>query len=319
MTKILYFGDSHIRGNNPCSRKDDYPNALKAKFCEITNLIKDKKIDCVLCGGDLFNSPDVSKAIISEYIKIFKQWKVPFLTVIGSHDYLGYQLNTILRSALGVLDAAEIVYILDKERGYRLTDKVTIKGIHHSYNLDLNPKNYFVKKDTNGILIEVVHGMVVDKPFFDEYTLIKDIKTEADVMLCAHYHPGWESQKVNNALFINPGSLGRVENIERVFPPSVVILDVGEQIDYEIIPLKCASPSETIFKNVTKLGSEMSEKILEFMKTLSNRTGDLERQDAKSLVLKIAKEEKVDEKVIEEAINIIDGVMFDESGIRTFN
>lgn len=314
MVKILYFQDSHIRGNNPCSRKDDYPDALRVKFQEITQLIKTNKIGCVICGGDLFNSPDVSKAIISEYIKVFKQWQIPFLTVVGSHDYFGYQPKTIPRTALGVLEAADIVHILDKEKGYDLGDKIIVKGIHHSYDLDTNPKNYFVEKDKEKciLLIEVVHGMVMDKPFFDEYTLIKDIKTEADLMLCGHFHPGWELQKVNDTLFINPGSLGRVENIERLNSPSIVILDIGEEINYEIVPLKCAVPSENIFKTVTKLGSEMSGKILEFMKTLSTKTENLERQDAKSLVLRIAKEEKVDKEVVEEAINIIDEAMFNE-------
>ena len=37
-----------------------------------------------------------------------------------------------------------------------------------------------------------------------------------------------------------------------------------------------------------------------------------EKHDAKSLVLKIAKEEKVDDKIIEEALVIIDEVMFND-------
>jgi DNA repair exonuclease SbcCD nuclease subunit len=315
--KILFFTDLHYRGNNPCSRIDDYPKTLQNKLQEIGQLIRNNKIAAVLNGGDLFHSPCPSLSLVNEIMGIFKSWNASIFSVLGSHEIIGYNYDTLYRTALGVLETSGVTCILNKEKGTivgeSLGRNVVVKGAHHSYNLDSNPKNYFVKKDNpSDVLIEVAHGMVVDKLFFDEYTLIKDIKTEADIFLSAHFHPGWEPQKINNTLFINPGSLGRVENIERKWLPSVVILDIEKDIDYEIVPLKCAEPSEKVFKNATKLGSEMSGRILEFMKTLSERTGNLERQDVKSLVLKIAKEESVDEEIVKEAINIIDEAMVNE-------
>lgn len=311
--KILFMNDSHIRGNNPVSRIDNYPESLRSKHKEIGQIIKDDNIDIVLHGGDIFHSPDASKSLISEYIKILKSWEVPIYCIAGSHDVIGYNEKTISRTALGVLIAADAMKLLGSIPT-EIHPGIFVVGINHSYRLDENSENYFVKKcDKDCILIEMVHGMVVDKPFFDDYTLIEDIKTEADIFLSGHFHLGWGPGKVNNTLFINPGSLGRVENTERVFPPSVCILNIeGKDIDYEIVPLKCVVPSEDVFKTVTKLGTETSEKILEFMKTLSQKTDDLEKTDAKSLVLKIAKEEKVDDKIIEEALIIIDEVMFND-------
>ena len=315
--KILFFTDLHYRGNNPCSRIDDYSKALQNKLQEIGQLIRDNKIDVVLNGGDLFHSPCPSLSLVNEIMGIFKSWNVLILSVLGSHEIIGFNYDTLYRTALGVLETSGVTCILNKEKGTVVGESfernIVVKGVHHSYNLDLNPENYFVKKDNpNDILIEVVHGMVVDKPFFDEYTLIKNIHTEADIFLSSHFHPGWKPQKINNTLFINPGSLGRVENIERKWLPSIVILDIEKEINYEIVPLKCAEPSEKIFKNVAKLGSEISERILDFMKTLVDRTGNLERQDAKSIVLRIAKEENVNEEVVKEAINIIDEAMINE-------
>lgn len=307
--KLLFLTDSHIRGNNPYSRCDNYPEALKNKHFEIGQIIKSSNVDAVVHGGDIFHSPDTSKSLISEYIKIFKSWKMPIYVVAGSHDIFGYNENTLSRTALGVLIAADVVKPLGSIPT-EIWSNIFVVGINHSYKLDENPLNYSLEKeDKNSILIEVVHGMVVDKPFFDEYTLIKDMRTEADLFLSGHFHPGWEPQKVNGTLFINPGSLGRVENINRIYPPSVVILNIeGKNIDYEIVPLKCASPFKDIFKAVTKLDNNTSEKILEFMNKLSERTGDLEKQDIKSLILRLAKEENMDNEVIDNALLIVDEV-----------
>jgi len=311
--KLLFLTDSHIRGNNPASRIDNYPEALKKKHVEIGQIIKDDNIDVVIHGGDIFHSFSVADSLKSEYIKVLKSWEVPIYCIAGSHDVVGYNEKTISRTALGVLIAADTVKLLGSIPT-EIHPGIFAVGINHSYRLDENPQNYSLEKDDKtGILIEVVHGMVVDKPFFDDYTLIEDIKTEADVFLSGHFHLGWKPQKVNDTLFINPGSLGRVENVRRVFPPSVCILNIeGKNIDYEIVPLKCVAPSKDIFKSVTKLGNETSEKILEFMKTLSQKTGDLEKHDAKSLVLKIAKEEEVSDSVVEKALTIIDEVMFND-------
>lgn len=307
--KILFLTDSHIRGNNPCSRKDDYPEALKEKHFEIGQIIKDQNINVVIHGGDIFHSPDTSKSLISEYIKIFKSWEVPIFCVAGSHDTIAYNEHTISRTALGVLIAADVIDPLESIPT-ELSPNIFAVGINHSYRLDENPKNYSLEKnDKDSVLIEVVHGMVVDKPFFDEYTLIKDIKTEADLFLSGHFHPGWEPQRVNGTLFINPGSLGRVENIERIFSPSVVILNIeGKDIDYQIVPLTCAKPSKDVFRNVVKLGNETSERILDFMKVLSKRTEDLEEQDLKGLILKLAKEDNVSDEVIKEALTLVDEI-----------
>ena len=307
--KILFLTDSHIRGNNPCSRKDDYVVSLREKHIEIGQIIKDQSVGVVIHGGDVFHSPDTSKSLISEYIKIFRFWEVPIWVVVGSHDVIAYNEHTISRTALGVLIAADVVKPLESIPT-ELSSNILVVGINHSYKLDENPQNYFLEKnDKDSILIEVVHGMVVDKPFFDEYTLIKDIKTEADLFLSGHFHPGWEPQKVNGTLFINPGSLGRVENIERIFPPSVVILNIeGKDINYEIVPLKCAKPSADVFRNVVKLGNETSERILDFMKVLSKRTEDLEEQDLKGLILRLAKEDNVSDEVINEALTLVDEI-----------
>jgi DNA repair protein SbcD/Mre11 len=307
--RILFITDSHIRGNNPCSRKDDYAVSLREKHLEIGQIIKEQGIDVVIHGGDVFHSPDASKSLISEYIKIFRSWEVPIWTVTGSHDAIAYNEHTLPRTALGVLIAADVVHPLESIPT-ELSPNILAVGINHSYRLDEDPQNYSLEKnDKNSILIEVVHGMVVDKPFFDEYTLIKDIRTEADLVLCGHFHVGWEPQRMSGTLFINPGSLGRVENTERVFPPSVVILDIeGKDIDYQIVPLKCAKPSESVFRNAVKLGNETSERILDFMRVLSKRTEDLEEQDLKGLILRLAKEENVNDEVINEALTLVDEI-----------
>lgn len=48
--KFLFFTDTHIRGNNPRSRKDIFVETLYLKFQEILDYINNNGIDYVLFG-----------------------------------------------------------------------------------------------------------------------------------------------------------------------------------------------------------------------------------------------------------------------------
>jgi exonuclease SbcD len=84
--KILFFSDAHIRGDNPRSRKDNYPQALENKFNQIREIIQDRDVKLVLNGGDLFNSPAPSYSVVSHFASLLRSWKIPIYSIIGSHD-----------------------------------------------------------------------------------------------------------------------------------------------------------------------------------------------------------------------------------------
>ncbi len=84
--KLLYLTDTHIRGTSPKNRLDDYYESLKEKLKEISNIIREEKVDYVLHGGDLFDRPDVSVSIVSDFAKIFQDFGVPIYIISGNHD-----------------------------------------------------------------------------------------------------------------------------------------------------------------------------------------------------------------------------------------
>ena len=99
--RLLFFTDSHIRGTSPKNRKDDFVHTLEKKLEEIVDIIEANRVDYVLHGGDLFDRPDVSIAIVSRFSRVFKKIKVPMYVVSGNHDVYGHNPQTIGRTMIG--------------------------------------------------------------------------------------------------------------------------------------------------------------------------------------------------------------------------
>ena len=62
---------------------------------KLVKLLKDYNIDFVLHGGDLFDRPDVSISIVSNFASILNNYKVPIYIVSGNHDIYGHNPNTL--------------------------------------------------------------------------------------------------------------------------------------------------------------------------------------------------------------------------------
>ena len=144
--RLIQFNDAHIRGDTPKSRTDDYAATLWNKFQQIGKFIKENKIEAVLNGGDLFDTPDPSTGLVNKYLEYMRTWGVPIYSVLGSHDKFGYNDNTIKRTAMGTLIAAGVVQIIGSA-AVKIGDNCQLAGISHSYHLDENPAiDYFVEK-----------------------------------------------------------------------------------------------------------------------------------------------------------------------------
>lgn len=308
--KLLFFTDPHLRGSTPRSRIDDYPTALEAKFDEIGQIIVRDHIDAVLNGGDLFDSPSPANSVVAVFTKKMRSWNVPIYSIIGSHDKYGYNDNTLIRTANGVLEAAgsieivndpiELICMRPGELG-----GVFLCGTSHSFDLDTRQNEYVkIKPEGCRYMIQMAHGMLVDKPFFDKYTLLEKVAffTESDLILSGHYHPGYGIIKLGNKTFINPGSLGRTEKTTRACPPSVVIIDTNT-LDVKVLNLKSAvsdvfieTPEEQAFVNDVEV----------FIESLKSRIGTLETYSIKDLIIKVAEQEGVDSKIVERALRYVE-------------
>ena len=194
--KLLYFTDTHIRGTNPKNRLDNFYQTLKNKFHEVIEIAKYENVDYILHGGDLFDRPDPSVSIVSDFAKIFNEFRVPIYIVSGNHDIFGHNPSTLDRTMLGLLCNLGILNLVNDRKIILEKDiKVQLTSAPYVYSMDSkeNIKNYIVKeKDkTCKYAIHLTHGFLIDKPFLKEvsHTLISDIKdTCADITFGAHYH-----------------------------------------------------------------------------------------------------------------------------------
>lgn len=312
--KLLYFTDTHIRGTSPRNRKDSFIDTIERKLIEITNLIQEHNIDFVLHGGDLFDRPDVSIAIVSRFAKTLSQIKVPLYLISGNHDVYGHNPNTINRTMLGLLNVLGVIHIINEEKVFleKGDIKVQLTGQPYIYDIDTN-RDYYMLKEKNPDVdynIHMIHGMLLERPFIKgiPYTLVDDIKdTAADITLSGHYHSGFKTMEINGKYFINPGSMVRITNsmkeIER--KPKVVLIDLKENIHIESIFLESALPGEDVLDRKEIENSLFkNERMLEFKQTI-NAAMNYEKMDINEVLMQVSNAEGVEDKVIEEALQRI--------------
>lgn len=315
--KILFFTDTHIRGTTPANRKDNLVDTLEEKFNEVLDISNRHNVDYILHGGDLFDRPDVSISIVSRFVTILNKFKMPIYIICGNHDIYGHNPDTINRTMLGLFNSIGTVNLIDENQIVFLKkDDVTVQltGQPYIYNIDDNNSlNRYIINDVDpkaDYSIHMVHGMLLDKPFIKgiPYTLIDDIKsTKADITLSGHYHSGFGIIKSNGKYFVNPGSLIRITNslkeIERI--PQVVLIDLNDDINIKLIPLKTALPGEKILdRKKIETFIFKNERLVQFKQSIDS-TVSFEKLDINEVLLEVSTAEGVAENVKEEALRRI--------------
>ena len=312
--KLLYFTDTHIRGTNPKSRKDNFLDTLKEKFEELVKVTKEHKVDYVLFGGDLFDRPDVSPAIVKDFIGYFMSFPQPVYAISGNHDVYGQNPSTINRTVLGLLDAIGILKLISMdEKLYIEKDGIRLQltGCPYYYDLDVNRQGYIVDKKDCDYAINLVHGFLLDRPFIEgiPYTLIDDIcqKTCADITICGHYHTGFGIKKLEDKYFINPGSMSRVSNVSSEINriPSYLLIDLGEDIKLDLVKLKCAKPGEEVLDKAQLRQEEFRrQKLNEFVSQV-NSYGSFEILSLQRIINDIALRDSIPADIKDEAVKRI--------------
>lgn len=310
--RFLFFTDTHIRGTTPENRKDDFPETVKKKLNEVKGLVEELHIDYVLHGGDWFDRPDVSPAIVREFAMIFNQFTRPIITIAGNHDIYGQNPDSLGRTMLGLLAGIGVVKLLQNGEELLLEKEgmhVQITGQSYHYELDgENFKQYYVvkKKADVNFAIHIVHGMLVSKPFFEgiRYTLVKNImNTEADITLAGHYHHGFGIIQRNGRYFINPGSIVRISNTlsEMDRKPKVICIDLGKEVHVREILLKSAAPGyEVLDRSRLELAVNRQLQIHKFYNSIQHMT--FNQIEMKKIVEAIASDQKIGLPVREEAL-----------------
>ncbi len=315
--KLLFVTDTHIRGTTPQNRMDNFSETIERKLNEIKELVEEYNIDYVLHGGDLFDRPDISISITSNFSKILNSFSVPIYIVLGNHDVYGHNPDTVNRSMLGLLDVLDVVRLIKEDEVIYLTKdniKVQLTGQPYVYNIDHegHRSNYIVDEVSKNVdyAIHMVHGMLLNKPFIEgiPYTLIDDIKdTKADITLCGHYHSGFGIINVDGKYFVNPGSLVRITNSlsELKRKPKVAIIKLDESIDIELVELRSALNGEDVLDRSEIENHIFKNEILYDFRQTIERAINFDKLEVNEILLEVSNAEGVSNEVKEEALRRI--------------
>lgn len=256
--KILFLTDTHFTAKNPSSRLDDIQETIINKLLDVKKIIDDVGIDMVLHGGDMFHSPDVSNAFTGKIARIINSFDAPVYVVPGNHDLYGYSYETLNNTKLGLLEKTGVINIISREKPIVVDDngfKIGIEAQEYHAHIDEDMSVDFRIDNINvDYSILLTHSMLLEYKFHEgiKHTLIKDVYTNADLILAGHYHDGWKERKQDNTWFFNPGSLLRVEASAAMINamPKVIVFEIEkDKFDYKYIELPSAKKGKIVFSN----------------------------------------------------------------------
>lgn len=326
--RLLYLTDTHIRGTSPRSRTDDYPQTIKRKLMEIKEIIQHKQIDLVLHGGDVFDRPNLSPAVVRDFVQIFQQFEVPIYAVAGNHDMYGHNPSTLDRTMLGLLDTLGIIQLLyEGERISVEKEGLLVQLSGQAFHFELDHRESFIDYGvTNEIgadyCIHIVHGMLVDQslPEGVGHTLIDQLSlpSAADILLTGHYHAGFPIQKQGGKYIINPGAIARVNNhpseISRI--PQVVLIELDDSIQIQLIPLSSAEDGEVVLdRTYLEQAAYRQRQLASFVQEIQ-AVGSFRSMDITDMIEEISRSTDIEPEVKQETLRRIAAVQEAEGDER---
>ncbi|TXK63680.1 exonuclease SbcD [Bacillus subtilis] len=320
MTRILYTGDWHLRGTTPRNRKDNYKESLKEKLLEIFNLARYRQVDAIITAGDTFHTPEVATGVLLEFAELIAEnCPVPLYTTAGNHDIYGYNLDTYNRTSLRVLEkiVPQLEVINDPcvprfIGGIGDFPEVQLTFTPYSAEIDKNGYGYSPAYDSKAeVKIHVAHGMLLDHtPPFDRFTLIKDVKTTADLVLTGHDHTGYGIyERADGKTFVNCGAICRLSASQTEITRKIEVLLIDIQngkFDLELIPLQSVKPGEEILdRSAIEREQERQYAMEEFASLIQSNTGEKVLVDVNSIIESIADQEGYSPTVVKIALEKI--------------
>lgn len=323
-----FFTDTHATSLTPEGRTDNFKESLMLKFEECGQIWKENNVKEVWFGGDLYDGPEVSKSIMNDVTSRLLEWHLPIKGVIGSHDYIGYQIKTLKRTALGLIILPRIIELVGKVPNVsddnlcfydfpNSNKSLVLTGVAHSYDLIDKPEkfvpNYLHEFDRNEIfIVQMIHGDVVEKPVMWPHMLLENLITPAHLVLSGHIHSGWKEpivfkkDRTYPTIYFNPGSMSRLENTGKVRKPRVCIIEIGDDFDINIKSIYLQSAKEHPFYEKTVKDEEAISirDISGLLKMFEKK--NIQLVDVKRDLPRVAKELEYSEEVIEKAFEFIE-------------
>lgn len=306
--KIMYSTDHHMKGRNPGSRLDNYPQAIMNKVLEFEQACYANNAKQAVFGGDLYDTPRVAFSFINMMSRVLRRMKRRGITcyiVPGNHDLYGYSMDTLEQTAIGVLIAAGLLKVLKRGQSYLHTSAkgVTVElfGREYDKDIDHDPQTDYeiTPKHQADWNLLFSHGMLLEKPFHPDVThsLTKDVVTSADLVANGHYHAGYDVHEENGTIFLNPGSTGRDEICKRQ-PQYAIITVLRKRLKVEYVEYQCAEKYQDIFDFSANLSAKTHTRYLEAFEQTIQDAVLYESFDAKDVLKQISKSNNVDKKIV---------------------
>ncbi len=316
--RLLYLTDTHIRGTSPRSRTDDFPQTLRQKLIEVNKIAWREQVDFILHGGDVFDRPNLSPAVVRDFVKLLRELPAPIYAVAGNHDIYGHNPETLDRTMLGLLEAFGTIRLV--HRGQKITlekrgIRVQLSGQPFHYDLDKQDRqlDYCVENETDAdYCIHMVHGMLVEGTFPEgvAYTMVQHLWEQShlpDILLTGHYHAGFPIQKRKGKYIVNPGAMARINSHSREISrmPQVALIDLSTGIDIRLLSLTCAEKGEKVIdRSYIDQANDRKEKLDLFVQGIE-AVNDFRKVDVREIIHQIAQADGVDLPVRNEALRRI--------------
>ena len=292
MAKFLYLQDFHISGKNFAHYIGDYFSDCLEMLEEIIQLGHEHKVDMILDGGDLFHVHSPSYRVLDEVADRVERAEISFNCLFGNHAERYHSIEHSQHTGLAHLfkRSKYFGYVdwIDDHKEEMRAEGYEFKFVEYHHNVEENIlKDGIMFEESDAWKIAIVHAFICSKKFpYATHAVAKDIKTNADVVLVAHYHAEWEEQ-VGSTLFKDIGCLGRRSITERDITPKVLLIDTDKREITEI-PLKSAKEAEEIF-DLTKIEEikKSDADIDRFIQSLEST--EFQGMDLKSTIQNIAK------------------------------
>lgn len=269
MTRIAYITDIHLANRPPANRQDDYNATIFGKLRWVAQECKRRKIRYLIIGGDLAHSYKPEDELIYRFVALMQKYELEVYYIYGNHDIQGGNTKYVNRTNFGLLSQHKWFHLLDN-------NPVQLKGVvlaGYDYNAKKECEEHweFPKSEHKGIRILVVHAMIVaEKSILCDGMYkqinVESITTNADILLCGHYHLGFAKpvrlEMLNReALVVNPGSIARIDanQSQKTHGPRVAVITVSGgkyRVELVVIPHK---PTEEVF-DCTELESRKETK-----------------------------------------------------------
>lgn len=299
MSKFLYFQDAHLKGVNPSSRTDNYYESWMQKFCEILRIAQERKVEAIIDGGDLLDTPLISNQLIDVVLDRIEEAGIPMYSMWGNHTLIGHHKETSKGTSLAHM-FRRCKLLQDIGNGMDVGKNYHIECIDYDHNIEekLKSDGIHINAPDSYWKIAIVHAFVTPKPFLPSvlHVVADDIKTNADIVLVAHYHAVWQ-KTVGKTQFIDIGCMGRCKISEANIQPQILLIDC-EKMNLEFIPLQSAKKGEDVFDLTKKEEQENNEKEMEvFINSLKDFKG--QELDLRGTIEYIGKEQNVERPVID--------------------